>query len=59
MDRYFELVGAALVIAFVAWLARSAARQRAFGGIAAALLPSPSRFRRLGHAFEIRRSEAL
>jgi anti-sigma factor RsiW len=49
-----NFIGAALVVAFVAWLAFSAARQRAFAGVAAALLavivalPSP------GHAFEIR-----
>jgi cytoskeletal protein CcmA (bactofilin family)/anti-sigma factor RsiW len=49
-----NFIGAALVVAFVAWLAFSAARHRAFAGMAAAMLavvvalPSPS------HAFEIR-----
>jgi cytoskeletal protein CcmA (bactofilin family) len=52
-----NVIGAALVLAFFAWLAFSAVRPRAFAGMAAALLavvvalPSP------GHAFEIRRSE--
>jgi hypothetical protein len=51
-----NFIGAALVLAFVAWLAFSAVRPRAFAGLAAALLavafalPSP------GHALELRRS---
>jgi len=52
-----NVVGAALVIAFVAWLARSAVRRRAFVGIAASLLAVAVALPSTGHAFEIRRSE--
>jgi len=53
-----NFIGAALVLAFIAWLALSTARPRAFAGLAASLLavavaiglPSP------GHALELRRS---
>jgi len=54
----FNFIGAALVVAFVVWLALSAARQRAFIGLAASLLAvaiiaRPS----IGHAYEIRHNE--
>jgi anti-sigma factor RsiW len=52
-----NFVGAALVIAFVAWLAVSAVRPRAFAGMAAALLAVVVALPSTGHAFEIRRSE--
>jgi cytoskeletal protein CcmA (bactofilin family) len=52
-----NFVGAALVIAFVAWLAVSAVRHRAFAGVAAALLAVVVALPSIGHAFEIRRSE--
>jgi anti-sigma factor RsiW len=52
-----NFVGAALVIAFVAWLAVSAARPRAFVGMAAALLAVVVALPSTGHAFEIRRGE--
>jgi cytoskeletal protein CcmA (bactofilin family)/anti-sigma factor RsiW len=55
-----NFVGATLVVVLLAWLAFSAARRRAFAGLAAALAaavasapPSP------GRAFELRRDEAL
>ena len=54
----FNFVGAALVVAFVAWLAFSAARQRAFIGMAASLLAVVAALPSIGHAYEIRRSEA-
>jgi hypothetical protein len=49
-----NFVGAALIVAFVAWLAYSAARHRAFGGIAAALLAVAVALPSVGHALEIR-----
>lgn len=52
-----NFVGVALLIAFAAWLARAAARQRAVAGIAAALLAVVVALPSTGHAFEIRRSE--
>ena len=52
-----NFIGAALIVAFVAWLAYSAARHRAFPGIAAALLAVVVALPSVGHAFEIRRSE--
>jgi hypothetical protein len=52
-----NFVGAALIVAFVAWLAWSAARHRAFAGIAAALLAVAIALPSVGHAFEIRRSK--
>ena len=52
-----NFVGAALIVAFVAWLAYSAARHRAFPGIAAALLAVVVALPSVGHAFEIRRTE--
>ena len=51
-----NFVGAALVVAFVAWLAYSTVRHRAFGGIAAALLAVAAALPSVGHAFEIRRT---
>jgi hypothetical protein len=54
----FNFVGAALVVAFVAWLALSAARRRAFIGIAASLLAVVAALPSTGHAYEIRRSDA-
>ena len=53
-----NFIGAALVLAFVAWLAVSAVRHRAFAGMAAALLAVVVALPSIGHAFEIRRSEA-
>jgi cytoskeletal protein CcmA (bactofilin family) len=52
-----NFVGAALIVAFVAWLAYSAARHRTFPGIAAALLAVVVALPSVGHAFEIRRTE--
>ena len=49
-----NFVGAALIVAFVAWLAYSAARHRAFPGIAAAMLAVIVALPSVGHAFEIR-----
>jgi hypothetical protein len=49
-----NFVGAALIVAFVTWLAYSAARHRAFPGIAAALLAVVVALPSVGHAFEIR-----
>jgi cytoskeletal protein CcmA (bactofilin family) len=53
-----NFVGAALVVAFVAWLALSTARRRAFIGIAASLLAIVAALPSTGHAYEIRRSDA-
>ncbi|HSC16432.1 MAG TPA: zf-HC2 domain-containing protein, partial [Gammaproteobacteria bacterium] len=53
----FNFIGAALVVAFVVWLALSAARQRAFIGIAASLLAVVAALPSIGHAYEIRRSD--
>jgi anti-sigma factor RsiW len=52
-----NLIGAALVLAFVAWLAFSAVRHRAFAGMAAAALAVVVALPSIGHAFEIRRSD--
>lgn len=52
-----NFVGAALIVAFVAWLAYSAARRRAFPGIAAAMLAVVVALPSAGHAFEIRHVE--
>jgi anti-sigma factor RsiW len=52
-----NFIGAALVVAFVAWLALSAARKRAFIGIAASLLAVVAALPSTGHAYEIRRSD--
>jgi cytoskeletal protein CcmA (bactofilin family)/anti-sigma factor RsiW len=52
-----NFVGAALVVAFVAWLALSAARHRAFAGTAAALLAVVVALPSIGHAFEVRHNE--
>ena len=49
-----NFIGAALVLAFIAWLAFSTVRQRAFAGIAAALLAVVVALPSTGHAFEIR-----
>jgi cytoskeletal protein CcmA (bactofilin family) len=54
----FNTMGAALVVAFVSWLAFSATRRRAFIGIAASLLAVVAALPSVGHAYEIRRSEA-
>jgi len=54
-----NFIGGGLVLAFVAWLALAAARQRAFAGVAAALLAVVVALPSIGHAFEIRRSEDL
>jgi anti-sigma factor RsiW len=54
-----NLIGGALVLAFVAWLAFAAARQRAFAGILAALAGVVVALPSVGHAFEIRRSNDL
>ena len=52
-----NFTGAALVVAFVAWLTFSAARKRAFVGIAASLLAIVMAMPSVGHAFEIRHVE--
>lgn len=52
-----NFVGAALVVAFAAWLAFAAVRHRAFAGVAATLLAVAVALPSTGHAFEIRRSE--
>ena len=52
-----NFVGAALIVAFVAWLAYSAARHRAFPGIAAAMLAVVVALPSIGHAFELRHVE--
>ncbi len=54
-----NLIGMACALAFGAWLAVSAARRRAFAGVAAALLAVAIVVPSIGHAFEIRRSETL
>jgi cytoskeletal protein CcmA (bactofilin family) len=54
-----NVVGAALIIAFVGWLAFSATRRRAFVGMAASLLAVVVALPSTGHAFEIRRSEGV
>ena len=54
-----NLVGAALVIALVAWLAVTAVRPRAFAAVAASLLAIVIALPSIGHAFEIRRSTGL
>lgn len=53
----FNFIGAALVVAFVAWLALSTARRRTFIGLAASLLAVVIALPSIGHAYEIRRSE--
>jgi cytoskeletal protein CcmA (bactofilin family) len=52
-----NFVGAALVVAFAAWLAFGAVRRRTFAGVAATLLAVAVALPSLGHALEIRRSE--
>ena len=54
-----NLVGAALVIALVAWLAVTAVRPRAFAAVAASLLAVVIALPSIGHAFEIRRATGL
>lgn len=51
-----NFIGAALVLAFVAWLAFSSARPRAFAGLAASLLAAAVALPSPGHALELRRS---
>jgi hypothetical protein len=58
VDCRFQFIGAALVVAFVAWLALSAARKHAFIGVAASLLAVVAALPSIGHAYEIRRSDA-
>src|SRR5262245_18283389 len=53
-----NFIAAALIVAFVAWLAFSATRRRAFIGTAAALLAVVLAVPSTGHAYEIRRNEA-
>lgn len=53
----FNFIGAALVVAFVVWLALSATRRRAFIGMAASLLAVVIALPSIGHAYEIRHSE--
>jgi cytoskeletal protein CcmA (bactofilin family) len=52
-----NFLGTALALAFVAWLAFTAARRRAFTGMAAVLLAVAVALPSIGHAFEIRRSQ--
>jgi cytoskeletal protein CcmA (bactofilin family) len=52
-----NFLGTALVVAFAAWLAFSAARHRAFAGMAAVLVAVAIALPSTGHAFEIRRSQ--
>lgn len=52
-----NFIGVGLVIAFVAWLAFSAARPRAFAGLAASLLALVFALPSTGHALELRRSD--
>jgi anti-sigma factor RsiW/cytoskeletal protein CcmA (bactofilin family) len=52
-----NFLGTALVLAFVSWLAFSAARHRAFAGMAAAVLAVVVALPSIGHAFEIRRNQ--
>jgi hypothetical protein len=54
----FNFIGATLVVAFVAWIAFSATRRRAFIGIAASLLAVAIALPSIGHALEIRHNEA-
>ena len=51
-----NFIGAALVLAFVAWLAFSAGRPRTFAGLAASLLAVVVALPSTGHALELRRS---
>jgi len=53
----FNFIGAALVVAFVVWLALSATRRRAFIGMAASLLAVVIALPSIGHAYEIRHNE--
>jgi len=53
----FNFIGAALVVAFVVWLAFSATRRRAFIGMAASLLAVVVALPSIGHAYEIRHNE--
>jgi cytoskeletal protein CcmA (bactofilin family) len=53
----FNFIGAALIVAFVAWLALSATRRRALIGIAASLLAVVVALPSTGHAYEIRHNE--
>lgn len=52
-----NFVGAALVVAFAAWLAFAAARRRVFAGAAAAALAIVAALPSVGHAFELRRDD--
>ncbi len=52
-----NFIGAALALAFVAWLTLSVVRPRAFAGIAATLLAVAIALPTTGHAVEVRRSE--
>jgi anti-sigma factor RsiW len=52
-----NVLGVALVVAFAGWLAVSAARPRAFAGMAAVLLAVAVALPSIGHAFEIRRNQ--
>jgi cytoskeletal protein CcmA (bactofilin family) len=52
-----NFVGAALVVAFVVWVALSATRRRAFIGMAASLLAVAIALPSIGHAYEIRHNE--
>jgi len=52
-----NFIGAALVLAFISWIAFSAGRRRVFMGAAAAMLAVAAALPSTGHAFEVRRSE--
>ncbi len=52
-----NFIGVGLAIAFVAWLAFSAARPRALAGLAASLLAVVIALPSTGHALELRRSD--
>jgi hypothetical protein len=54
-----NVIGAALVLALIAWLSIAAGRQRGIAAIAASLLAIVIAFPSIGHALEFRRGEGM